>query len=117
MHVLDHPERYAVLSGVYGAAASYLGSIAPYPNKALLRLMLRPDCGNEEMDDVLRFARAAAFGAYGMTATTIDHGFQAGRAVKASGRRPTREEAEPSSGPGRHPPCVARHGERHSGAL
>ena len=93
-HVLDHPERYAVLSGLYGAAASHLGCIAPYPNDALLRLMLRPDCGDEEMDDVLRFSRAAAYGAYVMTATTVDHGFQAGRALKASGRRPTREGAE-----------------------
>lgn len=93
-HVLDHPERYLVLGGPYSAAASHLGRIAPYPNEALLRLMLRPNTGEEWTDFDLVFARAAAFGAYVMTATTFDHGLNAGRQVKASGRRPTREDAE-----------------------
>lgn len=93
-HVLDHPDRYLVLGGLYSAAASHLGRIAPYPNEALLRLMRRPDCGDEEMDAVLRFSRAAAFGAYVMTATTFDHGLNAGRQVMASGRRPTRQDAD-----------------------
>ncbi|MDP9765396.1 hypothetical protein [Deinococcus enclensis] len=56
--------------------------------------MLRPNTGEEWADFDLVFARAAAFGAYVMTATTFDHGLNAGRQVKASGRRPTRGDAE-----------------------
>ncbi|MFC4426800.1 hypothetical protein [Deinococcus navajonensis] len=92
--ILNHPETYGVLGGLFGSAASYLGLIAAYPNQTLLTLMQAPDRGDEDIDAVLEFARAAAFGAYVATATDFDFGMRAGRQVKASGRRPTPEQAE-----------------------
>lgn len=92
--ILNHPERYGVLGGLFGSAASYLGLIASYPNAALLNLMQAPDTGDEDIDDVLQFARAAAFGAYITTATNFDFGINAGRQAKSSDQRPSPEQAE-----------------------
>lgn len=92
--ILGHPERYGVLGGLFGSAASYLGLIASYPNTALLNLMQAPDMGDEDIDDVLQFARAAAFGAHITTATDFDFGMNAGRRAKSSAERPSLEQAE-----------------------
>ena len=92
--ILGHPERYGVLGGLFSAAASYLGLIASYPNTALLNLMQATDTGDEDIDDVLQFARAAAFGAYVTTATDFDFGMNAGRQAKFSAERPSLEQAE-----------------------
>lgn len=92
--ILNHPERYGVLGGLFGSAASYLGLIASYPNAALLNLMQAPDTGDEDIDDVLQFARAAAFGAHVTTATDFDFGMNAGRRAKFSAEQPSLEQAE-----------------------
>lgn len=92
--ILNNPDRYAVLGGMFSAAASYLGKIATYPNAVLRKMMETADTGNEARDFDLQYARAAAFGGYVMTATSFDYGLNAGRAILAEGRKPTVEEAE-----------------------
>lgn len=92
--VLTQPERYGVLGGVFGMAASYLGMLATYPNEVLRRTITLKETGNPEMDAELPFARAAALGAYVMTATTVDYGFEVGRQFQANGELPTVEKAE-----------------------
>lgn len=92
--ILTHPERYGVLGGVFGSAASTLGMLAPYPNQVLRRTITLQETGNPEMDAELPFARAAALGAYVMTGTTVDYGFEVSRQFQASGEVPTVEKAE-----------------------
>lgn len=92
--ILTQSERYGVLGGVFGMAASYLGMLATYSNEVLRRTITLQETGNPEMDAELPFARAAALGAYVMTATTVDYGFEVGRQFQASGEVPTVEKAE-----------------------
>ena len=93
-HIVMHPEIYIDLAGLFGSAATSLGRLAAYPNRALGQLITAADLGNEESDFVLQHARASAFGAYIMTATTFDYGLEAGRAMRDSGEQPTLERAE-----------------------
>jgi hypothetical protein len=93
-HIVRHPEIYIDLAGLFGSAATYLGCLAAYPNRALGQLITAADLGNEESDFILQHARASAFGAYIMTATTFDYGLTAGRAIRDRGEQPTLERAE-----------------------
>ncbi|THF69932.1 hypothetical protein E7T06_09820 [Deinococcus sp. Arct2-2] len=93
-YIVGHPELYGVLGGRFSAAASTLGKVAPYPNAALRQLMTQPETGNEEADFDVQYARAAAFGAYVMTATSFEYGLEAGRAIRDKGEQPTLEKAE-----------------------
>ena len=92
--VLTQPERYGVLGGVFGMAASYLGMLATYPNEVLRRTITLQETGNPEMDAELSFALAAALWAYVMTGTTVDYGFEVSQQFQASGEVPTVEKAE-----------------------
>lgn len=116
-HIVMHPEIYIDLAGLFGSAATYLGSLASYPNRALCQLMTAPDLGNEENDFILQHARASAFGAYVMTATTFDYGLAAGRAMRARGEQPTLEKADAliRAWPGHSPANTC--GERTQGKL
>lgn len=93
-HIVTHAGRYAALGGLFGAAVTRLGMVAPYPSAVLGTLMTTPPSGDDEVDATLDLARPAAFGAYVMTGTDFETGLNAGRQVRAAGTRPSVEQAE-----------------------
>lgn len=93
--ILLHDHPYRSLGALRSAAATTLGTLAAYPNAALAWTIHAAGEADGESGALCRhFLRAAAYGAYIMTATDFDTGLAAGRALEASGGEPTVRLAE-----------------------
>jgi len=99
--ILGDYRRYSVLSGLIGTAAYALGRIADHPNTLLVRAIegdsvgfYAPPAAEDDDAELVAFVRAAAYGAYIMTPTDFQTGFDAAQELKGSRRRPTVELAE-----------------------
>ena len=100
--IISNWKKFWVVGGHISSAASMLGSIAPYPNQVLADAIeaerYNPDYewgGEGNLDKISSNSlRAAAYGGYIMTATDYQTGFDAGQAIKASGKQPTVAMAE-----------------------
>lgn len=89
--------RDLVIGGHLGTAASTLGRIARYPNTVLAQTLEgapdgRPGLVDDE--DLVQFIRTSAYGAYIMTGTDFQTGFDAGVAFRNSGQVSSLERAE-----------------------
>ena len=99
--MLGNYQRYRVIGSSLGTAAYSLGRIASYPNAVLARAMegdaqdhYVPSAPEDEDADLVTFIKKSAYGAYIMTATDFQTGFDASQELKESPRQPTVRMAE-----------------------